>query len=171
MTNISNLSAGSGASRSRPAQLAHRQHARARRSATARPVADAQVGGSIAAFYRSRGGAPLWFSPTSGASVQNLMLLLSTAQADGLNPNRYNVRGLTRVVRDASRGNPAAVQRAEVMLSEAFVTYARDQKRDPNVGIIYVDPEVRPTAPSAATLLAQRRAPRRGPNMSSRWAG
>ena len=113
------------------------------------------IGASIAEFYRSRGGAPLWFSPTSGASVQNLMLLLSTAQADGLNPNRYNVRGLSRVVRDASRGNPAAIQRAEVMLSEAFVTYAQNQTRDHNVGIIYVDPELRPTPPSPRTLLTQ----------------
>ena len=116
---------------------------------------DPAIANSIAEFYRSRGGAPLWFSPTSGASVQNLMLLLSTAQADGLNPNRYNLRGLSRVVRDASRGNPQAIQRAEVMLSEAFVNFARDQKRDPNVGIIYVDPEVRPVQPSARTLLAQ----------------
>ncbi len=116
---------------------------------------DPAIANSIAEFYRSRGGAPLWFSPTSGASVQNLMLLLSTAHADGLNPNRYNLRGLSRVVRDASRGNPQAIQRAEVMLSEAFVNFARDQKRDPNVGIIYVDPEVRPTQPSARTLLAQ----------------
>src|SRR5687767_6592650 len=58
---------------------------------------DPAIAGSIAEFYRSRGGAPLWFSPTSGASVQNLMLLLSTAQADNLNPNRYNLRGLGRV--------------------------------------------------------------------------
>ena len=119
------------------------------------PVADAQLGNSIAAFYRSRGGAPLWFSPTSGASVQQLLLLLNTAQADGLNPNRYRVRDLSRAVQAASRGNPAAIQRAEVMLSEAFVTYARDLKRDPNVGIIYVDAELRPTPPSATTLLSQ----------------
>jgi len=119
------------------------------------PAATAEIGSSIAAFYRSRGGAPLWFSPTSGASVQQLLLLLGTAQADGLDPRRYNVRGLTRVVRDASRGNPAAIQRAEVMLSQAFVTYARDQKRDPNVGIIYVDRELRPAPPSTTALLAQ----------------
>jgi murein L,D-transpeptidase YcbB/YkuD len=119
------------------------------------PVANAEIGSSIEAFYRARGGAPLWFSPTAGASVQQMMLLLSTAQADGLNPNRYNVRGLSRAVQAAARGNPTAIQRAEVMLSEAFVNYARDQKRDPNVGIIYVDPELRPTPPSAATLLSQ----------------
>jgi len=117
--------------------------------------AAAEIGNSITAFYRSRGGAPLWFAPTSGASVQQLLLLLSTAQADGLNPNRYRVRNLTRAVRAAASRNPAAVQRAEVMLSEAFVAYARDQKRDPNVGIIYVDAEVRPAPPSPGALLAQ----------------
>jgi murein L,D-transpeptidase YcbB/YkuD len=84
-----------------------------------------------------------------------MLLLLSTAQADGLNPNRYRVRNLTRAARAAATGNPVAVQRAEVMLSEAFVTYARDQKRDPNVGIIYVDPELRPAPPSPSSLLAQ----------------
>lgn len=153
MTNIRNLSATLALSLASGAMALASTPAQAQRDRPA--VADAEIGGSIAAFYRSRGGAPLWFSPTSGASVQNLMLLLSTAQADGLNPNRYNVRGLSRVVRDASRGNPAALQRAEIMLSEAFVNYARDQKRDPKVGIIYVDPEVRPAAPSASSLLAQ----------------
>jgi murein L,D-transpeptidase YcbB/YkuD len=118
-------------------------------------AANAQIGSSIAAFYRSRGGAPLWFSPTSGASVQQLLLQLSTAQADGLNPKRYNVGSLRRAVQAAARGNPAAIQRAEVMLSQAFINFAQDQKRDPNVGIIYVDPELRPAPPSASTLLTQ----------------
>jgi murein L,D-transpeptidase YcbB/YkuD len=115
----------------------------------------AETTSSVAAFYRSRGGTPVWFSPTSGASVQQLLLLLSTAQADGLDPRRYRVRDLTRAAQAASRGDPAAIQRAESMLSEAFVRYAQDLKRDPNVGIIYVDRELRPTPPSAATLLAQ----------------
>jgi murein L,D-transpeptidase YcbB/YkuD len=106
----------------------------------------------IADFYRARGGAPLWFAPTSGAAAQQLISLLATAQADHLNPKRYNVRALSRALEDARSGNPAAMQRAEVMLSEAFVAYARDQKHDPG-GIIYVDPELKPTPPSAAELL------------------
>jgi len=114
----------------------------------------------IASFYRSRGGAPLWLSPSGGAAAQQLMTLLATAQADHLNPRRYNVRGLSRAVDAARGGNPAAVQRAEVMLSEAFVTYARDQKHDPRTGIIYVDPELKPSAPSPSALLtAAARAP------------
>jgi murein L,D-transpeptidase YcbB/YkuD len=111
--------------------------------------------GEIAHFYRARGGAPLWFSPSSAGAAQQLLQLLSTAQADNLNPRRYNVRGLSRAVQDAQSGNPLAVQRAEAMLSAAFVAYARDQKHDPNIGIIYVDPELKPTPPSAMELLTQ----------------
>ena len=118
-------------------------------------AAQPALGGEIANFYRSRGGAPLWFSPRSGTAAQQLVQLLATAQADNLNPRRYNARGLARAVQDASTGNPVAVQRAEAMLSAAFVAYARDQKHDPGAGVIYVDPELRPAPPSAQTLLTQ----------------
>src|SRR3954454_8789012 len=121
---------------------------------TLQPAAAQSVsGGEIADCYRSRGGAPLWFSPRSGAAAQQLVQLLASAQADNLNPRRYNVRALERAVQDASRGGPGAMQRAEAMLSAAFVAYARDQKHDPRIGIIYVDPELRPAPPSAAQLL------------------
>jgi murein L,D-transpeptidase YcbB/YkuD len=118
-------------------------------------VAAPSASGEIAAFYRSRGGAPLWLSPTSGGAAQQLVQLLATAQADNLNPRRYNARGLARALGDAQRGDPAAIQRAEAMLSAAFIAYARDLKHDPRVGIIYVDSELRPTPPSATTLLSQ----------------
>jgi murein L,D-transpeptidase YcbB/YkuD len=117
-------------------------------------AAQGMDGGDITAFYRGRGGAPLWFSPRAGSAAQQLLQLLATAQADNLNPHRYNLRGLSRAVADARTGNPAAIQRAEVMLSSAFVAYARDQRHDPG-GIIYVDPELAPTTPSAEALLIQ----------------
>ncbi|MES2137398.1 MAG: L,D-transpeptidase family protein [Pseudomonadota bacterium] len=110
--------------------------------------------GEIASFYSVRGGAPLWFSPRAGNAAQQLLTLLATAQADHLNPKRYDVRRLARAVGEAGSGNPAAVQRADAMLSSAFVTYVRDLKHDPRVGVIYVDPELRPTPPSASAILA-----------------
>jgi len=116
--------------------------------------------GEIADFYRSRGGAPMWFAPTSRDAAQQLIQLLATAQADHLNPRRYNVRALASAAAAARSGSPAAIQRAEAMLSEAFVTYARDMKHDPGVGIIYVDPELKPAPPSSQELLtAAARAP------------
>jgi len=110
-------------------------------------------GGEVNAFYRARGGASLWFAPHSGAAAQQLIQLLATAQADRLNPRRYNVKGLTRAVQDARSGAPGAVQRADIMLSNAFVSYARDMRHDPAVGIIYVDRELHPSPPSPVALL------------------
>ena len=93
--------------------------------------AQATDGGEIANFYRARGGGPLWFGPTSRGAAQQLLQLLNTAYADNLNPRRYNVKALARAVADAQSGNPAAIQRAEVMLSSTFVAYSRHQKRYP----------------------------------------
>ena len=122
---------------------------------TAKTAPVAAFDGAIADFYRARGGAPLWLAPNAGAAAPQLIQLLSSAQADRLNPRRYNVRALSSAVAQARTGNPAAIQRAEVLLSQAFVTYARDVRHDPNIGIIYVDPELKPTPPSAAELLQE----------------
>ena len=118
---------------------------------SAAAFADSSIDSEVSAFYQARGGAPLWLAPKSGAAAQELVSLLATAQADHLNPRRYDVKGLTRAL-DEARGNPAAAQRADIMLSEAFVAYARDQRHDPG-GIIYVDPQLRPAPPPASVLL------------------
>ena len=118
-------------------------------------AAASQPGGSVSDFYRARRGAPLWFTPTSGNAPQHLLQLLGTAQVDGLNPKRYNLKALAKAIRAASSRDPRAVSRAEMMLSQAFVSYAGDLARDPGVGIIYVDPELRPAPPSTYALLNQ----------------
>jgi len=128
---------------------------RATESAAARPAPVSDQAAAIAAFYRSRGGAPLWFSPRSGAAPQQLIQLLTTASAENLDPRRYDTRTLARLIGAAQRGDPNAIREAEARLSQAFVTYVRDQKHDPRVGIIYVDQELKPTPPSAATILGQ----------------
>jgi L,D-transpeptidase YcbB len=126
--------------------------------------AAAAVAGSqqseIADFYRARGGEPLWLGSRSGAAAQQLLTLLETAQADGLNPKRYNVRAIARELAGAQAGG--STQRADMLLSEAFVAYARDQKHDPG-GIIYLDSELKPTPPTADELLS---AAARAPSLS-----
>ena len=69
-------------------------------SAPAVAAAAAPIDGEIAAFYRARGGAPLWFAPGSRAAAPQLIQLLASAQADHLNPRRCNVRALERAVAD-----------------------------------------------------------------------
>jgi murein L,D-transpeptidase YcbB/YkuD len=136
-------------------------------AATAVPLAGGAVpvsaarshGADVSGFYRARGGAPLWLAPGAGAAATQLVSLLATADADHLNPKRYNVKSLGRAIADARRGDPSAIQRADRMLSEAFVTFAGDQQHDPG-GIIYVDPQLKPAPPSATELLtAAARAP------------
>jgi murein L,D-transpeptidase YcbB/YkuD len=125
-------------------------------AAAARAPFDAE----IADFYRSRGGAPLWFAPNAGNAAPQLLQLLATAQADNLNPRRYNLRALSRAIADARTGNPAAIQRGEAMLSSAFVAYTHDTRHDPAVGIIYVDTELKPEAlPTRDLLTAAAHAP------------
>jgi murein L,D-transpeptidase YcbB/YkuD len=97
---------------------------------------------------------PIFFRPGSQGAAYELLRLVETARADGLDPKRYRSRDLARLARAAESGNPQAIVRADRALSDLFVRYAQDLRRAPNVGIIYVDGELRPQAPSAAALLA-----------------
>ena len=110
-------------------------------------------GQGITDFYRARAGRPLWTA--SPGAAEELLQLLTSAEADGLNPKRYPLRKLAGAVRAARSGDVRAVNRAETMLSEAFVNYARDLRRPTKVGMIWVDREVIPTAPQARSLLLE----------------
>jgi murein L,D-transpeptidase YcbB/YkuD len=123
----------------------------------AKPAAPEQT---VAAFYRARNDAPLWLSPTAGNSAEQLISLLSTSSLDGLDPDRYHVGKLEDALKAAWGGKRKAVAAADEMLSDAFVDYVRDLDRDPGIGILYVDPQLRPKAPSAlASLLYAANAP------------
>ena len=108
---------------------------------------------SASAAQRPAEATPAWFANGSPAAARQLVQLLATTQVEGLNPKRYNVRGLSRGV-EAAAANPAARQQAEHMLNQALVAYVRDSRHDPNVGIIYVDAELKPAPPSPARILA-----------------
>ena len=136
------------------APLSYAQAAPAR----AKPIAAAPAPAprvSVADFYRARQGAPLWLGKTSGDAAQQLFLMLSNARLDGLDPQNYRVAALQDALGKAWGGDKQAVLRADQLLSEAFVAYVRDLRRDPGLGIIYVDAELKPAAPSPFTLLAQ----------------
>ena len=79
--------------------------------------------------------------------------MLRSARADGLDPDHYRPRNLDRAVRAARSDNPEDITRADRMLSQAFVAYIRDQKRTPKVEMIWVDAQLRPSAPSPRRLL------------------
>ncbi|MEO6199119.1 MAG: L,D-transpeptidase family protein, partial [Sphingomicrobium sp.] len=123
---------------------------------TAIAASPAAVAAPVApnAVQRPVSATPNWFADGSPAAARQLVQLLATSQVEGLNPKRYNVRGLSRAVDAAASGNPMARMQAEQMLNQALVAYVRDSRRDPNVGVIYVDAELRPAPPSPAQILA-----------------
>ena len=109
-------------------------------------------GQEIPDFYQARAGRPLWFAQP-GRQAEALLELLASAELDGLDPGRYRLGPLARAVRAARSGNRGAVLRADIMLSQALVAYARDLKRPQTLGTVYVDPELRPAPPSPRAIL------------------
>ena len=118
--------------------------------AAAKPAASAQT---VDDFYRARRGAPLWLSPSAGDSAQLLLAALSNARTDGLDPDRYRVSIVSEALREAWGGDRKAAERADRQLSEAFVAYVQDLRRDPGIGVMYVDEVLRPKPPSAFAVL------------------
>ena len=113
----------------------------------------------ISDFYAARHGRPLWFSQ-AGRQVDDLLEILNSAQIDDLQPEKYRTDRLTRAVWAAQSGEPKAVRRADMMLSQALVDYVRDLRQPGETGVIYVDPELKPGPPSPRAILeAAERAP------------
>ena len=128
--------------------------------AQARPPATGQ---SVEDFYHARAGYPLWLAPTAGDAADQLITLLATSNLDGLYPDKYHVDALRQAVEQARTGKRKQADVAERELSDAFVTYVGDLMRDPNIGIMYVDPQLRPKPPSPrAALLNAAAAPALG---------
>jgi L,D-transpeptidase YcbB len=123
-------------------------------------AAPVRVFQSVDDFYRLRSGAPLWFSPAAGDSAEQLIALLGAANVDGLNPDNYHVAALQQALEKARGGKRKDVEQADRMLSDAFVAYVSDLKRDPGLGILYVDEALKPKPPTPlATLLGAANAP------------
>ena len=108
-------------------------------------------GQSVADFYAARGGRPLWLR--EGVDPARLLDYLSTADVDGLDPRKYRVEELAKMVGAAWGGSPAKVRKADLALSQAFAAYVRDLKRLPANSMIWVDPDLKPSAPSVRALL------------------
>jgi len=115
---------------------------------------------TVADFYRARNNYPLWLSNSGGDAAQQLLTLLSSANVDGLDPSRFNVRAIQQALDTAQDRKPKHVVAADQLLSNAFVEYVQELRQDPGVGITYVDPSLKPNPPTAlAALLTASAAP------------
>ena len=107
---------------------------------------------SVEDFYRARNGEPLWLTPGAADAANELVSLLSSASLDGLAPTYFSTE-LQTALATARNGKRKDVARADRLLSEAFASYVRDLRRDPGVGITWVDPSLRPTPPTPLAAL------------------
>jgi L,D-transpeptidase YcbB len=137
-------------------------------SAAPRTAAPPAVVGakSVSDFYKARDKRPLWLSQ-QGRQAALLIEMLDNAEFDGLRPDKYRPDALRNAVSAAQSGNAKAVRRADVMLSQAFVDYVRDLRQAADIGTIYVDRELRPSVPSAESIL---QAAARAPSLESHIA-
>ena len=124
-------------------------------------VQPAPAGGQgVADFYRGRNNYPLWLAPTAGDSAEQLLNLLSSANLDGLDPQRYHVDALRQAIAAAMSGKRKRVAEADQALSAAFAAYVDDLRQAPDGGMTYVDPTLKPPAPTPlAALLSAAMAP------------
>ena len=120
--------------------------------AVAAPVA-ASTGMSVGDFYTARHGQPLWFGPTSGYAAQAFVELLKNAKNDGLDPQQYGLDALQKALADAASGKRKDIGRADAMFSQAFASYVSDLRQQPDIGIIYVDQQLKPGMPLPRGIL------------------
>lgn len=115
---------------------------------------------SVADFYRARNDYPFWLGANSGDAADQLLVLLSSARLDGLDPEKYHAAELQQRVALARSAKKKQLAEADRALSEAFVAYVADLRQDPGVGITYVDGVLKPSPPTPlATLLTAAIAP------------
>jgi len=122
-------------------------------SASAAAAPATAAGMSVGDFYTARHGQPLWFSPTSGYAAQAFVELLKNAKSDGLDPESYGLDALQKALADSASGKRKDIGRADAMFSQAFAAYVSDLRQQPDIGIIYVDQQLKPGMPLPRGIL------------------
>ncbi|HEX8419815.1 MAG TPA: L,D-transpeptidase family protein [Sphingomonas sp.] len=107
---------------------------------------------AVAAFYRKRGFAPLWFDPEGlRPEARFLVAMLAGARADGLDPFRPGAGKLRAAADRPAHSNDATT---ELALSAALVDYVTALRASTRP-MIYVEPLRRGPLPSAEDVLAR----------------
>lgn len=97
------------------------------RPAAAVALPPVEVGPEIAAFYAARGNRPLWVTSAGvRPGADRAAALLAHAADHGLDPARYGAAEIAAALAGARSGDPAALARAELLLSRGFTAFVRD---------------------------------------------
>jgi murein L,D-transpeptidase YcbB/YkuD len=118
------------------------------------PALPVHVSPDVAAYYRARANRPLWTSgagpkPEAFAAAERL----SSAAADGLDPSRYRPAEVRAALEAARSGGARAIARAELLLSSAWLDYARDVRAVRANRTLYGEGDLAPLPLSAQDAL------------------
>ena len=133
-----------------PSPFAHAQ------STLAEAIRDEGGPRDVRTFYAARDGAPLWVrGGVVSPAAEALLRLIESAELDGLDPDDYRPRPLIRALERAESGEDEDLARAELLLTRTMLDIAEDMARPRDVGVVYVDAELRPKPLSGKEVLAR----------------
>jgi len=119
------------------------------------PATYQQGDAAVAAFYQSRGDAPLWLrSGADSSAARELIDVLQRAAFDGMQSGPALAQQAKGLLARAGSGDPAALAAADRLLSTAWVQYVQAIQTPPP-GMTYADQWVAPRQDSPATILAR----------------
>jgi L,D-transpeptidase YcbB len=110
---------------------------------------------AVNAFYVSRHGAPFWLrSGADSSAARELIGILERAPLDGLANGPALAAEAQALMARAQSGDPAAVTRADRLLSTAWVLYVQ-RLQTPPAGMSYADNWVAPRRDTPGQILAR----------------
>lgn len=107
---------------------------------------------AVTQFYASRQD-PLWLS--SPEATRNLLAALKTSPIDGFSDGPDLASAIEEKLAAADAGEPGAAERAEKLMSNAFVLYAQAMRWPGSARMIFADPSLAPRVPTPNEVLAE----------------
>lgn len=104
-----------------------------------------EAGGKVGKFYEARGYRPIWVeNGRFGRQAEAFLHELDEADLDGLKPGRYDPEELRQALTVTDGSDPAALAKAEIALSRAFVRYVHDTRQTRDVGMTFAGKDLEP---------------------------
>ncbi|MBA3677729.1 MAG: L,D-transpeptidase family protein [Sphingosinicella sp.] len=108
----------------------------------------------LEAFYGSRNYRPLWIQDGFVISeAEQLLDILRRADLDGMESGPELAHRLEDTIENARSGDPAQLRRVDLQLSNAWVDYVQTLRRPVDVGMVFLDRSLAPSAPSGSEIL------------------
>jgi murein L,D-transpeptidase YcbB/YkuD len=109
---------------------------------------------AVSALYASRQGAPLWLRNGAGNAAHDLIGMLHRAPLDGLAGGPSFAAAPQALIGRAQAGDPEALERADRLLSTAWVLYVQALQRPP-ADMTYADKWAKPRRDTPYDTLAR----------------